>query len=152
MCWSPLTAYRVSGTSCAGPPVVWLAGWLRAGVRGSSRRILPQDERLQLAGLAARLESQLTGQHPAKILVAAQHVSLPAAPVERQHALRPQTLTQRVRGREHLKLGHELAAAAGGELGRDAQFEGLQPCLVQPRRLRPSERHVSQPARPAPQR
>jgi hypothetical protein len=120
--------------------------------RRFERRILAQDEGLQPPRLASRLDPELADQRAAEILVAARRIHLAARPVQRQHALFPQALTQRVPGGEHLQLAHQLATAAAGQLRLHAQFQGFEPYLLQPGRLRASQRHVGQASqgRPAP--
>ncbi|HZT84887.1 MAG TPA: hypothetical protein VE984_05645 [Gaiellaceae bacterium] len=82
--------------------------------------VLAQDRLLQQPELAARLEAQLGGQGPARVLVGLERLGLPAGAVEGEHEVFPQLLMEGLVAHERLELGNQLARTAEGEIGGDA--------------------------------
>ena len=108
------------------------------------RGILPQDLFLEAANLLSRGDAQLGRQHPSQPRGSSQRLGLPPAPVEAKHEGTPATLPKGVRG-------HELARPFRHEVGRtkievslEQELGGVEPQLVQPSRLLPSEPHPFQ--------
>lgn len=114
------------------------ASGLPAARRGSHRRrperppvevlVLAEDGRLEAAQSGARLDPQLLAQRAGEILVGPQRFGLAAGPpVERQHPVTPDSLSQRVSRHERRQLPDEPAvAAATGLVGVDAVLERAQ--------------------------
>ena len=94
--------------------------------------VLPQDRRLELAELRARLEAEIIGERAASGLVRTQGVGLASGAVQAQHELCPKTLSVGVLGDECLKLGDERCIAAEREVGVDLLVENVEQQLLQP--------------------
>ena len=104
------------------------------------RRVLHEDRPLELLQLDARLEPELVVEQRPRPPVHLEALRLPAAPVEREHQLRPEPLAERVLGGERLELGDEREVAAERELGVDALLDGGEPQLLEPLDLDARER------------
>ena len=89
-----------------------------------------------------RLDPQFGHQEGAQILEDPERFGLASRTVERQHALRPQSLAQRVGTGQRLQLAREGLVAAQGQTGVDPRFGGRQPELLQAAGLGPGERYV----------
>ena len=97
----------------------------------SQRRVLPQDRALELAQLDTRLEPELAAQDSARVAVDIEGVGLPAATVEREHQMPPQTLAQGVLVDQRRQLGGHIIVAPEREIGADPLLEADQPKLLQ---------------------
>ena len=110
------------------------SGWLRGRARGRlQRRVVLQDGPLQLLQGRARLDAELVDERAASLPVGLQGLRLPAGPVQRRHEVAPQALPERMLRDQRLQLPDELAVPAEREVGVDAQLDGRQPDLLEPR-------------------
>src|SRR5204862_6847660 len=75
-------------------------------------RVVTQDRALELLELRARLEPELLDEDAATLAVARERLRLPARPVEREHQLPAQLLSQRLLCDERLELRDEPLVAA----------------------------------------
>ena len=96
-------------------------------------RVLTKDPVVELAQLGAGLDAELIRQHRAQLPVGAQRIRLATAPIEREQAVVPEPLAQRMRGGQRLELRDRLVVAAARELRLDPRFERAQPPLLEPR-------------------
>ena len=85
--------------------------------------ILQEDRPLEALELDARLQSELPRQLVPGRPVGAQGLRLTSGPVEREHELPPQALTEGMVGDQDLQLADEIRMATGGEIGVDALLE-----------------------------
>ena len=109
--------------------------------RGREGGIVLEDPALEGAELRRRLEPELV-ERRARVAVGVERVCLPAGAVQGEHQLAAEPLAMRMRGDERLELAHEGGVPPVLEIGVDPRFEGGEPALVEPRRLRPRERRV----------
>ena len=107
--------------------------------RERQRRVLREDRPFELLQLEPGLEPELVVQAVPRLPVHLEPVGLPAAAVEREHQLRPETLAERVVGAERFELGHERQVAAERELGVDALLDRGEAQLLEPLGLDPCE-------------
>ena len=114
----------------------------RIGVGRLQPDLLPEDRRVQLLQLAARLDAELLDEHAACVLVGIERLGLPARPVQREHQLAPEPLAQRVLFDESLELPDESEMARGVEVGLDPLLQRREPELFEPGDLRLRERLV----------
>ena len=91
-----------------------------------------------------RLEAELLDEVGAHLLVRAQGLGRPAAPVEREEAPRPQALVQRVLGRRPVELVEERGVAAAPQLGVEPSFERREVQLLEAVPGRGDEREVAE--------
>ena len=105
--------------------------------------ILGQDGVLQPGHVVPRLDPQLVDQDGPQVPEHPQRLGLPAAAVERQHALRPQSLAHGVGARQRFQLARDRFVPAHGELGVNPRLGGQQPQLLQAPRFGPGERFVA---------
>ena len=127
----------------------------RSGCRGRFERcILSQDRLLELPQLPPRLDPEHLDQGSSPIRVCGQCLSIAARPIEREHQVPAQSLSQRMVPHECLELTDEVAAAAGGQIGLDPVLEARQPRLLQTGNLRLREAVMAEigERRPSPQR
>ena len=120
---------------------------------GLEHPLLAKDLRIELLERAARLDPELVDEQPPAFVEGLQRVRLPAGPVERQHQLGPESLTQRVRTEERLEHRDDLVVPLELELGVHQLFGRGEAQLLEPARLVLSERlelRIGQ-RRPAPQ-
>jgi hypothetical protein len=113
--------------------------------------VLEEHGLLQVAQLRAGLEPQLLGQHLAHLVVGAERVRLPPVSVQRDHAVRPQPLLERVLADECRELAHQLLVVARAEVGGDALVQRSEAHCVQAGRLGDGEGrapHVGQGVAP----
>jgi hypothetical protein len=87
-----------------------------------------------------RLETEVSDERPAGLLVDLQRLRLAPRAVEREHVLAAQPFAIGVGGDERLELGHELAVTAEREVGGDPLLERHQVKVLEPRRLEGRER------------
>ena len=85
---------------------------VQLAARRRGRDLLPQHRLLQGLQFLAGLDPQLTGQHRAGPPVGGQRISLPPAPVQRQHQQPPQPLPHRIPGDQPLQLPGRLRRQA----------------------------------------
>ena len=113
-----------------------------------------QDQLLQPLQLSPRIDAEIRIQAVPRPLVGSQRVGLPAAPVQREHELRPQPFPVGVLGEHGLCLGHDRRRLAEIQLGFQPVLGGGQPQLFQPGTLGPGERGGQEFGErgPAPQR
>ena len=95
------------------------------------RRILVEDLALQLTELYRRFEAELVVEAAAEVVVDRERVGVPAGPVEREHPLPVQALTQREPRDLGLQLTDQLCVAALHQLRLDAILETHQAQLVE---------------------
>jgi hypothetical protein len=74
--------------------------------------VVSQNLLVQALQGRGRVDPKLLGQGLPGLLVGPECLGLPARPVQRQQALAPQPLSQRLLLGEPLQLGHDLAVAA----------------------------------------
>ena len=98
--------------------------------------ILKEDRPLEALELDARLQSELPRQLAPGRPVGAQGLGLASGPVEREHQLPPQALTQGMVGDQDLQLADEIRMATGGEIGVDALLERDEAQLLESGDLR----------------
>ncbi len=104
--------------------------------------LMSQNRLLQATQLLAGLEPQFSREHVSGPAICRQGVHLPAAPIQREHELPPQTLAQRMLGDELLEFGDEPLVATDLKLRFDSFLEGFEAQLGQPRNLCLCERLV----------
>ena len=85
--------------------------------------------------LSARFQSQLLAEQHAGSFVRGEGVSLPTAPVQRDHQLAPEPFPERMLAHQHLELSDEFAMLTGREVGREPSFERARVLLAQADRL-----------------
>ncbi len=81
--------------------------------------ILAQDRVVQIAQRRSGLDADLLDQRRSRLPVGLQRLGLAARAVEREHALRLQSLAQRVARDEHLEFREDLAMAARRQVAVD---------------------------------
>ena len=132
---SPFWAYRVCGCAraraCRAGPVL-------------ERRVLAQDPRLEVAQLGPGLDPELVDEGGAQLAVCAQRVGLAPSAVQRQQALGPEPLTQRVPGGQRLEFCDRLPVASAHELRVHPRLEDAKALLLQPCLLRRGERKIAE--------
>ena len=109
---------------------------------------------MEVAQRRVRLDADRLHERGARRAVGRERLGLAARPVEREHELAAQALAQGMALDELLQLRHQLAVAAGGEVGLDARLERREPLLLQPRdrALRERRERLVAEGRAAPQR
>jgi hypothetical protein len=107
-------------------------------------RIMGKDRLLKLSQLGTWLDAQLVHEGLARVPIGVERLGLPAAAIQGEHALCVQALAPRVLARKLVQLAGEIGMAPGGEVGVDAQLEGREALLFQPRDLRRRERQRSE--------
>ena len=80
------------------------------------RWVLAQDPRVEVAQLGPGLDPELVDEGGAQLAVGAQRVGLAPGAVQRQQALGPEPLTQRVPGGQRLEFCDRLPMASAHEL------------------------------------
>jgi hypothetical protein len=120
------------GGRCGRPPVA---------VEG---RVLLQDRLMQVAERAARLDPELAHERSPSVLVDLERLSLTPRPIEREHELTAQRLSQGLRVDEAFELRDELGRAARLEILLDALLEAREPELLQTLDLRLGEAQVGE--------
>ena len=90
---------------------------------------------MELAKLGTGVNAKLVGDGGARLTVDLQRLCMPASAVEGRHQQQPQGLLQRVVGEQPAELGNGLDVPAAGELGGDAELDGVQAQLGEPVRL-----------------
>ena len=126
----------------------WRRGQVAAARRDcdrGDRRVMSEDRLLQPPQLRPRLQPQLLLQHPPRLLKALERVRLPAAPVEREHQLRPQPLSERILLDGGTELRHDLAMLAERERRLELLLESIDSQRLQPPRLAAEPRRLGQP-------
>ena len=103
-------------------------------------RILREDRQLELPQLQAWLDRQLVDQQRADGAVALQRVGLPAAAVQGEHQLPPESLPQRMFGHELSEFGAQHRVQPGGQLRLDAVLDHHEAERFEPLHLEPGER------------
>ena len=103
-----------------------------------------EDGALQALELFAGVQAEVVDEHVAGVLVLGQCVGLPAAAIQGEHQLRPQTLAVGMLDDQRAELGHDLAMATQREIRVDPGLERTQAQLLQPRRLGLRGRHIGQ--------
>ena len=132
---SPFWAYRVCG--CARASVC------RAGRYSSAeswRRIRAWRSRSSGPGL----DPELADEGGAQLAVCAQRVGLAPSPVQRQQALGPEPLPQRVAGGQRLEFCDRLPVASAHELRVHPRLQDSKAFLLQPCLLRCGERKIAE--------
>jgi hypothetical protein len=112
---------------------VELAWKLRGGRLDVQRRVLTPGSRRAGAGAAAPARPR--SPRPACAWRAGRpraRVGLPPAPIEREHPLRVQPLTQRVLGHQRVDLARDLLMASSGQVRIDRQLRGRLAQLFEP--------------------
>ncbi len=104
---------------------------------GTQVVVVVEDLLLELLQLRRRVDPQLVGQQPPRLLICAEGISLPARSIQGEHELAPETFSKRVLGRQVLELGNESLMPTEGQMRVDAQFHGGEPQTVQPSRQVP---------------
>ena len=84
---------------------------------------MPQNRALELGQRGARLEPQLVGELLPRGAEDVQRVGLPTRPVERQHQLTMERLTERMLRDERLELRHEILVPAEREARFDVELQ-----------------------------
>ena len=114
-------------------------GALRAGharhAVGDQVRILAEDRLLQGDQVRPGIDAQLGGQHRARLAQRAQRLTLTASLVLGEGEQGPAALAERLAGDERLCLGQHLPVLAALQTGVDAQLLGIEPGLLESRRL-----------------
>ena len=100
---------------------------------------MSQDRTLELLQRRPRLEPQLPDQRRPGSPERLERFGLTSAPVERQHLLCPQPLSQRMLGNERLELRDQVAVLPGSEIGLEAPLKREQPQLLEARACSPRE-------------
>lgn len=90
---------------------------------------------MELAYLSARLDPKLVDERPARRLVGIQRLRLPAAPVEGEHQLPAQALTQRMLRHERLQLPCQLGIPTRVQILLDPLLEAGEVEILQTRDL-----------------
>ena len=88
---------------------------------------------MELAQLGTRLDPELVDECRAQLAIDAQGVRLAPGTVQREQALGPEPLAQRVRGRKRFELGDRFLMTSARELGIDPGLERREALLLQPR-------------------
>jgi hypothetical protein len=116
--------------------------------------VLAQDASFELAQLRTRLDTELPDQHGAQLAVCPQRIGLPPAAVQRQQALEPEPLAQRMICGQHLELGDHLSVPPALKQRIHPQLHSTQAHLLEPRPLRCGEFNFAEVGEhgPAPQR
>ena len=95
------------------------------------RRVLGEDQPLELLQGRPGVDAQLVGEGGAGPLVGGERVGLAAGAVLRAHEQRPERLAHRVPAHQGLELRDRRRDTGSPEIGRDAAFEGIQPQRTQ---------------------
>jgi len=98
-----------------------------------------EDRPLETLERLSGLEAKLFSEEAATCLVAVQGRGLAAGPIEREHELDAQALTQRMPPYEIVELADDVRVTAEGEIGLEPFFRCRQPELLQPHLLAVSE-------------
>ena len=114
------------------------------GVRGDPVQgpIVGQDRGLQIVQPATGFESEFVLEPGACLPERLQRFGLAAGPVQREHQLAAQLLTERMCGRERAEPDDPIRVAPERELGLDVLLERRQPELFEPADLGLCERFV----------
>ena len=112
--------------------------------RCGQRLVLVEDRPVELLQGRARVDPELFDEPFAGVGVDGERLRLPAGAVERQHQLAVESLTERVRSRQHFQLGDERIVASAGEVGIDAVLRAREPELLEPGDLGLRERLVEE--------
>jgi hypothetical protein len=130
------------------------ATWERACRRTVEIWVLAENRVVQAAQLGTRLEPHLVEQDPPGVPERLQRLRLPAAAIEREHALTVQPLAQRVLADQVVELAEHRVVSPAGQRGVDRRLARLQPEVLEPPDLGCGERLVGKVVerRPAPQR
>ncbi len=113
--------------------------------------VVAQDCPLQLLEGRAGLDAELLPESRPELLVGAQRLGLAPAPVEGDHPLGPQALSEGVLAGQDFELGRHLPVTPAGQVGFEAVLQGGQAGLFQPVGLRLGEGgvgHVGQGGAP----
>src|SRR5919201_335613 len=94
--------------------------------------ILAQDRLVQPAELRAGLHADLIDQQPPRLAVRLQRLGLAPAPIQREHPLAAQALTQRMQGDQRLELRDEVGVTAERQIGVDPPLQGGGALLLEP--------------------
>jgi hypothetical protein len=108
------------------------------------RLVVGEDGCVQPPQRLPGVDAELAGEQIADMAVGGQRVALPAAPVQRQHELAVHPLPHRMLAGQLLQLGGQRVVPAQRQVRVDPGLDRGQPQLLQPRRLRPSERVIAQ--------
>src|SRR5690242_16376063 len=90
---------------------------------------------LQSLKTAAGLDPQLLHPGAARLAVSGERLRLPSRPVQRQHPVLAQPLTERLLFHERLELADELVMPSELEPGLDPRLQGRPAQLLQPGEL-----------------
>ena len=123
----------------------WFRGRLswREHIRGSQLGVLIQNLPLEPLECRAGFDPEFLDEHAARLLERVEGIRLPPRPVQREHELRAQALTQRVLGDEAFELGYDLVVSARLELRLDTFLDHRQTERFEPARLLACERLVA---------
>ena len=116
--------------------------------------VLAQDRRLEVAQRGRRLDAELLRPDTPRLPVQLERLDLAGRPVQGQHQLRAQALSQRLLVDEPLELADELGVLAERQVGLDALLETREAGFLEAGRLGLGERLVREVGerRPAPGR
>ena len=104
-----------------------------------------QDASFQLSQLGAGIEAEFVGEKAPRVPVRRKRVGLPAAAIQREHQLQPESFAQRLLCNELLDVVHHFAMSPELEQAVDMQFQCFETQLTEPLRGDPCvalERHV----------
>ncbi len=110
------------------------------GLELAQRRVVEHDPLFQLGEFGRGIETQLLAQPSAQRAERSQCVALATCPIQRQHQVRRQSLSQRMLADQALELTDQLACPARPQIGIDAVLDRCHPQLVQPSDLGLGER------------
>ena len=97
---------------------------------------LLEDRLLERAQLGSGFQAELLGEDVAHLGVGAQRVGLPSGAVERQHALGPESLLQRMLGDETGQLADQVVVPTAGQIGRHPLLDHRESFELEARRVR----------------
>ncbi len=112
---------------------------------GRDRGVVREDGLFKSPQVRTRFEGQLLREHASRLAEGLEGVGLAAAPVEREHQLPPQPLTERVLVDRHPKCGYDLAMLAERERRLELLFQRINPKRLEPPRLGAEPVRVDEP-------
>ena len=105
-----------------------------SGAGGAARvqgRVLPEHLTLEPPERRGRLDPELLVECLLVRRARGQRIRVPARPIERQHVLDPEPLTQRMPADLRLQFGDDIAVAPAREVRLDAPLERRQAQLLE---------------------